>query len=269
MALGCQPLFSTFLLCSAATKMAAYYNEIDPYAAQWLRNLIGAGYIAAGDVDERSIVSVQPDDLRGYTQCHFFAGLGGWPLALRLARWADARPVWTGSCPCQPYSIGSVAHGGAEGQSDERHLWPDFFRLIRERTPDTIFGEQVATAIGWGWWDEAALDLEGEAYACAAVVLRADAYGALHERKRLFFVAHAGREGRSRHKHVERFSVAEEKTRAEFGDPLADARRVLEGDFSGLLLGDGFPVQVERHATHAYGGAIVPQVAAEFIRATE
>lgn len=54
--------------------MTAYYNEIDPYAAQWLRNLIADGHIAAGDVDERDIRDVKPEDLRGYTQCHFFAG---------------------------------------------------------------------------------------------------------------------------------------------------------------------------------------------------
>ena len=42
-----------------------YYNEIDPYAAQWLKNLISAGHIAKGDVDERSIKDVRPEDLRG------------------------------------------------------------------------------------------------------------------------------------------------------------------------------------------------------------
>lgn len=249
--------------------MTAYYNEIDPYVARWLRNLIKAGLIARGDVDERSIVDVRPDDLRGYTQCHFFAGLGGWPLAFRLAGWRDDRPVWSGSCPCQPYSIGSVAHGGAQGQSDERHLWPHFFGLIREREPDTIFGEQVSTAVGWGWWDEAALDLESEAYSCAALILRADAHGALHERKRLFFVAHAGSEGRKGHKHVVGIPFAEKPPRSEFGDPLAEFRGYLGGDYAGVLPRDGLSVQVERHATHAYGGAIVPKVGAAFIRAYE
>lgn len=57
---------------------AAYYNEIDPFAAQWLRNLIAGGHIAPGEVDERSIEDVTPDDLRGFTQCHFFAGIGVW-----------------------------------------------------------------------------------------------------------------------------------------------------------------------------------------------
>ena len=64
----------------------AYYNEIDPYAAQWLRNLIMGGHIAPGDVDERSIEDVHPDDLKPYTQCHFFAGL--------TCCWIDCCQVW-------------------------------------------------------------------------------------------------------------------------------------------------------------------------------
>lgn len=50
--------------------MTAYYNEINPYAAQWLRNLIAAGYIADGDVDERDIKDVTADDLVGYDYIH-------------------------------------------------------------------------------------------------------------------------------------------------------------------------------------------------------
>lgn len=86
--------------------MKAYYNENDPKAAAWLRELINSGLIMAGDVDERSIEDVQPDDVAGYVRCHFFAGIGGWDYALQLAGWPDDRPVWTGSCPCGPFSIG-------------------------------------------------------------------------------------------------------------------------------------------------------------------
>lgn len=89
--------------------MSAYYNEIDPYAAQWLRNLMDYDLILPGEVDERSIVEVHPDDLKGFTQCHFFAGIGGWSLAARLARWPDDRRLWTGSCPCQPFSVAGGA----------------------------------------------------------------------------------------------------------------------------------------------------------------
>jgi DNA (cytosine-5)-methyltransferase 1 len=171
--------------------VSAYYNEIDPYAAQWLRNLIAAGHIAPGDVDTRSIVDVQPDDLRGYVQCHFFAGIGGWSHALRLAGWPDDRPVWTGSCPCQPFS----SAGKQKGFADERHLWPEFFRLIRERRPGLIFGEQVARRAGYAWWDTVAADLESEGYAAAAADLGAHTAGAPHQRQRLYWLGHAASDG--------------------------------------------------------------------------
>lgn len=167
--------------------MTAYYNEIDPFAAQWLRNLISAGHIAPGDVDERSITEVQSDDLKGYDQCHFFAGIGVWSHALRLAGWPDDRPVWTGSCPCQPFS----AAGKGNEFADERHLWPTWFRLIRECRPDTIFGEQVSSKSAYAWFDHVATDLEKLSFAVAAVSSPACAYGAPHERQRLYFVADA------------------------------------------------------------------------------
>lgn len=249
--------------------MAAYYNEWDAYAAQWLRNLIAAGHIAPGDVDERSITEVQADDLRGYDQCHFFAGIGGWPFSLRLAGWPDDRPVWSASCPCQPYSVGNVAHGGAKGADDERDLWPDLFALARQRRPPRIYGEQVADAISWGWWDRAAWDMESEGYACAAAVLRASGFGARHQRKRLYWVAHASGEGREGHIEIERFPIAERAAFTLYGNPLADAGRALDGDYSGLLPCDGVSFGVERCAAKGYGNAIVPQVAAAFIGATD
>ena len=165
--------------------MTAYYNENDPYVAQWLRNLIAAGYIAPGDVDERDIRDVRADDLRGYVQCHFFAGIAGWSLALRMAGWPDDRSVWTGSCPCQPFS----AVGQGKAADDERHLWPQWFSLIRECRPAIVFGEQVDAAIGWGWLDLIFADLEAESYACGAAVLPACGVGAPHIRNRLWFVA--------------------------------------------------------------------------------
>jgi hypothetical protein len=117
-----------------------YYNEFDTFAADWLENLINAGLIPTGIVDRRSIKEVQPDDLQGYTQSHFFAGVAGWPEALRLAGWDG--PCWTGSCPCQPYS----SAGKRQGNADERNLWPEFYRLIAACRPPVIFGEQVASA---------------------------------------------------------------------------------------------------------------------------
>jgi DNA (cytosine-5)-methyltransferase 1 len=163
----------------------AYYNDNDPFIAQWLRNLIARRLIAAGDVDERNICDVQINDVKEYTQCHFFAGIGGWSLALRLAGWHDDRPVWTGSCPCQPLS----SAGQRQGHADERHLWPAFYRLIAECRPATIFGEQVASALGREWLAGVRADLEDLGYAVGAADLCAAGVGAPHIRQRLFWVA--------------------------------------------------------------------------------
>ncbi len=165
----------------------AYYNEVDSFAAAWLRELIKAELIAPGEVDERSIEDVQPDDLRGFTQCHFFAGIGVWSYALRLAGWPDNRPVWTGSCPCPSFS----AAGKGSGFEDSRHLWPRWFSLIGESRPSVIFGEQADKAIGFGWLDLIQTDLEAAGYAVGATVLGAHSVGAPHIRQRLYFVADA------------------------------------------------------------------------------
>jgi DNA (cytosine-5)-methyltransferase 1 len=165
--------------------MTAYYNEIEPYAVQWLRNLIDAGLIAKGHVDDRDIRDVTPGDLAGYTQCHFFAGIGGWSLALRQAGWPDDRPVWTGSCPCQPFS----AAGKGAGFTDERHVWPDWFHLISVCKPPAIYGEQVASSDGLNWFDLVRADLEAAGYAVAGADLCAAGIGAPHIRQRLYWFA--------------------------------------------------------------------------------
>lgn len=169
---------------------AAYYNEIDPFAAQWLRNLIAGGHIAPGGVDERSIEDVTPDDLRGFTQCHFFAGIGVWSHSLRLAGWPDDKPAWTGSCPCQPFS----AAGKGDGFADERHLWPAFNHLISERRPEHVFGEQVASGNANAWFDLVQADLEGMGYAFGLVPFTSAGIGAPHIRERAYWVAESAGE---------------------------------------------------------------------------
>lgn len=163
----------------------AYYNEIDPDAVAVLRELIADDVIAPGDVDDRSIKDVQPGDLVRYTQCHFFAGGGLWSVAARLAGWPDDRPLWTGSCPCQPFSQA----GKGRGTDDPRHLWPDFHRLIRACRPAVVMGEQVAGKAGRHWFHGVRADLEGSAYASRAVDVPACAVDAPHERNRLWWIA--------------------------------------------------------------------------------
>lgn len=165
--------------------MSAYYNELSAHKAETTRILAAWNEIAPGFVDERSIEEVQPEDISDYTQHHFFAGAGGWSLALRNAEWPDDVPVFTGSCPCQSYS----ASGKRLGKADPRHLWPQWFRLIRAIKPPIIFGEQVASAIKHGWLDEVSNDLRGEGYTTEPFVLSSQAV-AEHKRDRLFFVAY-------------------------------------------------------------------------------
>ena len=278
--------------------MTAWYNEIDPFAAAWLRSLISAGHIAPGIVDERSIDDICPTELLGFTQCHFFAGIGGWSLALRLAGWPDDRPVWTGSCPCQPFSVA----GEGAGFADERDLWPAWFNLIRERTPTILFGEQVAGATIW--LDRVFADLEDQNYAVAALILPACSVDAPHRRDRLWFVADAvspqrGADAEGRRNVANGQDAGWEETTGRHqlgGTPaLADADRsdgfwwsgplqvgrnalagqaTASGDASGTqwriksgvpLLAHGVSARVAKLC--AIGNAIVPQVAAEFIKA--
>ena len=270
-----------------------YYNENDPKAAAWLRELISRGLIAPGIVDERSILDVRSTDLSGYAQCHFFAGIGGWSYALRLAGWPDDRPVWTGSCPCQPFS----AAGKGLGTADARHLWPEFKRLIAIGKPAVVFGEQVASKAGREWLAGVRLDLEALGYGAGAADLCAAGVGAPHIRQRLYWMADAGYEQAGR-----TADAGEAQGRRAFGDAsgcgaasgLAYAlpagrpegwaesgyrstawsssdsiactdgksRRVESGTFP---LAHGIPARMGR--LRGYGNAIVPQVAAQFIEA--
>lgn len=281
-----------------------YYNEIDPFAAAWLRNLVKEKLIPDGDVDERSIADVQPVDLKDYTQCHFFAGIGGWSYALQLAGWPDDEPVWTGSCPCQPFSVA----GRGAGTADARHLWPEFHRLIRECRPPVVFGEQVASRAGREWLSGVLLDLEGVGYAGAGADLCAAGVGAPHIRQRLYWVALADADSAERRAAAEGRRHDDDRSDAGWqeasgghqfhrADDMADAddprrqgrqllpqradecsawsdgvewRRGADGKERRVkpgvcLLVDGAPNRVGR--LRGYGNAIVPQVAAAFIRA--
>ena len=221
--------------------MSAYYNEIDPYAAQWLRNLIAAGHIARGEVDERSILEVRPDDLKCFTQCHFFAGIGVWSHALRRAGWSDDRPAWTGSCPCQTHS------SAARGRHVEPDWWPVWRSLIAAVRPRAVFGEQVAAARRWfaGVRD----DMEAMGYAVGGAHLPALAVGADHLRPRIYFASHPDRDsepGRALHAEAPR---------------LPGSR----GEPGGVLQANGTSGRVAQ--LRAFGNAIHAGLAAEFIGA--
>lgn len=242
----------------------AYYNEWEPYCAQWLRNLIAAGHIPAGEVDERDIREVTGDDLRGFGQVHFFAGIGGWAYAARLAGIPDDEALWTGSCPCQPFS----SAGQAKGLGDERHLWPAFHRLIAECRPSRVFGEQVASKDGRYWLAGIRTDLEALGYAIGAADLCAAGVSAPHIRQRLWWMGNAkgnrdcDGEERTRRARVNESSSGFWNTFDLIPCGDGKARRVEPGTFP---LAHGVPQRVGK--LRAYGNAIVPQVAAEFMMA--
>lgn len=243
--------------------MFSYYNEIDPTAAMILRGLIDNGHIAPGVVDTRDIRDVKPSDLKFYSQCHFFAGVGVWSYALRCAGWSDQRPVWTGSCPCQPFSTA----GAGGGFNDERHLWPAFEHLIRECQPTTIFGEQVASQNGLEWIDLVQSDMEAANYAFAAVDMCAAGFGAPHIRQRLWWVADTLRPRRERLVHNRGLFGGTGSSQPVDSDPFADAWCALVGDFSNLRKRDGASASVERNLLRCFGNAIAAPVAKAFIEA--
>lgn len=291
-----------------------YYNEFDKGAAAWLRELINAKLIPFGYVDERSITEVTASDVQGFTQCHFFAGIGGWSLALQLAGVPASTRLWTGSPPCQPFSTA----GKQLGQFDERHLAPVFLNLVSKCKPPVLFGEQVAAAIGKSWMCDLQTHLEREDYAVGFTVLPACSVGAPHKRDRLFFGAtlaytdDTGPQGRagvseradqqsagagsveswladatSEHDN-QQYGSANERRRQNHSEQTglgicdnptnphngfwsgADWLGCRDGKFRPVEpgtfpLANGIPARVGR--LRGYGNAIVPQVAAEFVKA--
>lgn len=221
--------------------MAAYYNEIDRYCCDWLSNLMDAELITPGKIDDRSIVDVRPDDLAGYERAHFFAGIGGWDHALNLAAYTGL--VWTGSCPCPPFS--SAARGRRAGFQDPRDFWPAWRSLIAARAPSVVFGEQVAH--GSAWIDRASDDLEAMDYEVGAAVLPAVGVGKDHTRPRVYFVGYADRDGQP--------SL---RVNGEVAGLRGD-----RGVSRGVVSSDGIPARMAVFS--AFGNAIVPELAAEFI----
>lgn len=196
-----------------------YFNEFDPFAAQWLRNLYPEAH-----VDQRSISDVQGGDLDGFDECHFFGGIGGWKHALQLASWPAGRKVWTGSCPCQPFSI----CGKKKKQEDERHLWPEFLRLIEVGKPSVVFGEQVASPDGREWLTGVQADLEALGFAFGATDLCAAGVGSPHIRQRLYWVAVSLGE-----RHNWRESAADETASQQAVTAQADRGDRWLGDYRG------------------------------------
>lgn len=104
--------------------------------------------------------------------------------------WRTDDVILTGGFPCQPYS----SAGKRKGKEDERHLWPEMLRVIREINPSYIVGENVAGLLSWSGglvFNEVHSDLEAEGYEVQAVVIPAAAVNAPHGRDRVWFIAHS------------------------------------------------------------------------------
>jgi DNA (cytosine-5)-methyltransferase 1 len=245
--------------------MKVYYNELDAPTAGWLSNIIKAGHLKGDFVDGRDIRTVTGADLADYGRAHFFAGIGGWELALSIAGWPPDWEVWTGSCPCQPFSLA----GKQKQTADERDLWPDFFRLISERRPSAVFGEQVDNKHGRKWLARLRADLEGIGYAVGDASLNSAGVGAFQVRQRLYWVADAaGERGRRR---SEMAQPGGAKLGGSSKNLLLGPRPDHRGSSSALAVSDvcspshGIPARVGR--LRGYGNAIDPEVAAGFVKA--
>lgn len=178
--------------------------------------------------------------------------------------------IVTGGFPCQPYSVS----GERKGKEDERHLWPEMLRAIREIQPSDIVGENVRGIINWGGglvFNEIQSDLENEGYEVLPVLLPAYAKDFDHQRYRTWFVAHA------RSKRLERPDTERKDIRLhqEPTSAVVSNGNVYKGDNRSrpngkyLRRNNGVPTQLHKDGIKALGNAIVPQVAYEIFKAIE
>jgi len=110
--------------------------------------------------------------------------------------WRGRIDILTGGFPCQPYS----AAGKRLGKEDERHLWPEMLRTIREIQPRWVVGENVLGLVNWNGglvFEEVQADLEAEGYEVQPFILPAASVNAPHKRDRVWFVAYSDNKGRS------------------------------------------------------------------------
>lgn len=97
--------------------------------------------------------------------------------------------VVSGGFPCQPHSL--AATHGRRGGADERNLWPDYLRIVRECRPTFVLGENVLGILSNGYAVEVMAGLEGAGYCVTPCTVRACDVGGPFERKRVFFIAHS------------------------------------------------------------------------------
>jgi len=203
--------------------------------------------------------------------------------------------IITGGFPCQPYS----SAGKRKGKEDERHLWPQMLRAIREVSPRFVVGENVRGLTNWNGgmvFEEVCAELESYGYQVAPVIIPACAVNAPHRRERIWFVAYAesvrrdsrggrcgqdikknengiceyrskrGEMGPKSERHSQERDVTKPGDWREFPtkSPVCRGNDGLSGELDGIT----FP-KWRNESIKAYGNAIVPQVAYQIFKAIE
>ena len=159
--------------------------------------------------------------------------------------------IITGGFPCQPYSVA----GKQRGSEDDRALWPEMFRIIKQARPSWVVAENVPGIIQMAL-DKVLFDLESENYSARTLILPACAVNAPHIRERTWVVAYSGsRRYREQCEGQQRKTNSTDKWHLYKWSEEPGDRRVV----------DGIPHRVDR--LKALGNAIVPQVAYEIMKA--
>lgn len=210
-----------------------YYNEHNAYRAAVLRERIAEGLLPKGVVDERDIQTVPDEDFLGYEQVHLFAGIGGFPLGLRLAGFPEWRRIVGGGFPCQDISNAGKRAGITGTRS---RLWREMVRCIRVVRPELVFVENVAALLCRGM-GEVLGDLAEVGYDARGDCVSAADVGAPHLRRRIWILAYPAREEVVAHAigdGVRHESIAEQwrggaAITRDLGEIVADTARHLRG----------------------------------------
>ena len=144
-----------------------------------------------------------------------------------FTKYANKINVLTGGFPCQPYS----GAGLRLGKEDERHLWPEMLRAIREIQPPWVVGENVLGLVNWSdglVFHEVQTDLEAEGYEVQPFVLPAAAVNAPHRRERVWFVARSKNYGHGR---VDKFGQETRIQKRGFHECKGEGRDEIRPEF--------------------------------------
>jgi DNA (cytosine-5)-methyltransferase 1 len=206
-----------------------------------------------------------------------------------FTKYANKIDILTGGFPCQPYS----SAGKRLGKEDERHLWPEMLRAIREISPCFVVGENVRGLTNWNGglvFDEVCTELENIGYQVAPVIIPACGVGAPHRRERVWFVAilnvanskRNGLEHWNKARNLQTESIKTQKKGGNFTNdfkangsqpnwemfptqsPICSGNDGLSNRLDGIAFSNW-----RKESVKAYGNAIVPQVAYEIFKAIQ